>query len=94
MVLMTAASRPRSSRHRRWWQTPCATPGCNRPAITDDGPHAPCMVCVYRFGDAARRPTLLPEGTKLMLIEAHGDVVELVTSVLSPTRQWWRWKSS
>lgn len=36
-----------------------------------------CRACVYRMGDAAARPAHLLETERILLTEAHGDVVEL-----------------
>ena len=68
----------------------CAVPGCDRPAITGDSPTAPCWPCLYRFGHAVASPEILTDGEVVMLAEAHGDVVELVTSH-RPYRQRWVW---
>lgn len=81
-----------SWRRRREDQPPpprCPTPGCDRPAITGDGPDSPCWACLFRFGDAAARPDSLSDGEIALLLEAHGDVVELV-QVARVQRWGWR----
>lgn len=70
-------------RRRRAAEPPpprCSVPGCPRPAILDDGPNTPCWACLFRFGDAANRPDVLSDGEVVMLLEAHGDVVELIAA--------------
>jgi hypothetical protein len=74
----------------------CLTPGCSRAAITGDGP-APCWACLYRFGRAAADPEALTDGEVVVLLEAHGDVVELyrhtkVVEGKSFSSQRWRWR--
>jgi len=84
MALSTAPSRS------------CPTPGCEGRALTGDGPGAPCWACIYRYGRAAADPDGLTVGEAVVLLEAHGDVVELynhtkVVDGKSLTHQRWRW---
>lgn len=67
----------------------CSVPGCSHPRIAGDGPGTPCHCCLLRFGMAAAKPELLSDGEALMLLEAHGDAVELHST--EDGSQHWHW---
>lgn len=76
---------------------PCSFPGCSRVALLGDGPLTPCWPHVLQLGHAAADPEHLSRGEQQLLLEAHGDVVELVTHTKTAgseefeRTQRWRW---
>lgn len=78
----------------------CSFPGCARAALLGDGPLTPCWPHVLQLGHAAADPSHLTRGEQLLLLEAHGDVVDLIEKH-DPNApdgrqmytQYWLWKS-
>ena len=67
---------------------------CGSPsAIAEDGLRTACWPCIYRVGHLVRHPECASDGQVTMLLEAHGDVVELVTQVQRGTQRW-EWKEA
>ena len=65
---------------------------CGSPsAIAGDGSRSACWPCIYRVGHLVRHPECVTDGTMIMLLEAHGDVVELKRETKAGAIERWHW---